>query len=664
MRQLRALGRATALAYVISSFLFAATTGPAALAAPSVEIVSPQNGAIVVGSVLIEISYKSDGVNPVRTLQIFLNGQEARSYDLRPPRHEGKQQFRYDFRFTAPTECRIAARALDTGGQPGTTAIRVTVQPDRALASGGRDTTPPKVDIYQPAQGAAVSGTLELVADVQDESGIASVIFFIDGRMHTIIMKGGPYTASLDTSKLDDGRHVARAVAEDTAGNEGQTERVFTVANTREVTVAQTPQIAPEAVGPRVAALPQVAPSEQPTPGSPFPQPPPATTEAPGIQVRPTPKGPEAPPPTPPLPQGVSVQQATTTVTPPVLPASEAAPPETTYGRTIALAATLPDAPVFEEVSIPPDVVPSPLAPTAPASGLGLPRLGASSPTPTLPPTQREQLASVATGTARGDISPALPPASPEKVTPAAAAGPEPRQPAAEPPSVGLGGVADLEATSEPVLPGREPRVVMRPLASVDPSIAPSVNPGPAPAPQTESLTAGITAPPCYTARAELALRSAPVAMLPTAARAASLERGRMTVPEAQSVAPVAVTTSQIRDIRVCFDGQDLPLRTAPVVVDGVSLGPLREIFEHTDGVLYWYGVEKRVEAVNADTRIELKIGDPTALVNSQKTTMVLAPFIKNGRTMVPLEFLAAALNVTVQFNQETGQIRITSNEF
>jgi len=117
-------------------------------------------------------------------------------------------------------------------------------------------------------------------------------------------------------------------------------------------------------------------------------------------------------------------------------------------------------------------------------------------------------------------------------------------------------------------------------------------------------------------------------------------------------------------DVQVLFDHETLALLTGPEVRDGISLAPLREIFEHSDGVLYWYPVEKRVRAVRPGTELAIQIGDPAVQVNEQTTTLEIAPYIKQGRTMVPLQFIADTLNVTITFNADTGQICLTSNEF
>ncbi len=135
----------------------------------------------------------------------------------------------------------------------------------------------------------------------------------------------------------------------------------------------------------------------------------------------------------------------------------------------------------------------------------------------------------------------------------------------------------------------------------------------------------------------------------------------RVTKPATMPLTPVALAAMQ--DVKVVFDNEVLSLRAAPEVKHGISTAALREIFEHTDGVLYWYPIKKKVHAVNSDTDIWLQIGNPVVTVNNQQQTLELAPYIKRGRTMVPLQFIADTLDVTITYNPATGEIVISSNE-
>jgi hypothetical protein len=141
----------------------------------------------------------------------------------------------------------------------------------------------------------------------------------------------------------------------------------------------------------------------------------------------------------------------------------------------------------------------------------------------------------------------------------------------------------------------------------------------------------------------------------------------RVTLPAMQpSGAPLATTlttTASLKALKVLFDSQEVAMRAKPELCQGVPMTALREIFEKTDGVLYWYPVSKTVRAVNDKTDIRLQIGKKQATVNQQSRTLGIAPYLKCGRTMVPLQFIADTLDVTVKYEPRTGQIIITSNK-
>ena len=58
--------------------------------------------------------------------------------------------------------------------------------------------------------------------------------------------------------------------------------------------------------------------------------------------------------------------------------------------------------------------------------------------------------------------------------------------------------------------------------------------------------------------------------------------------------------------------------------------------------------------------KIELYIGKNYALVNGNKVTLDVPPFIKNGRTFVPLRFVSENLEASVAFNAKTQTITIS----
>jgi hypothetical protein len=113
----------------------------------------------------------------------------------------------------------------------------------------------------------------------------------------------------------------------------------------------------------------------------------------------------------------------------------------------------------------------------------------------------------------------------------------------------------------------------------------------------------------------------------------------------------------------VAFDGNQIAFDVPPRVEGGIKLAPFRQIFEHSGGRLYWFNSVKTVRAVNSSREIELKIGNPNALVNNQTMTMERKPFIETGRTIVPLTFIRDALNVNISYDEKSGRLLIESNK-
>ncbi|MEN6303112.1 MAG: Ig-like domain-containing protein [Armatimonadia bacterium] len=226
--------------------------------------------------------------------------------------------------------------------------------------------------------------------------------------------------------------------------------------------------------------------------------------------------------------------------------------------------------------------------------------------------------------------------------------------------------VKPMASTSKPVavIPPARPAAA----STTRPTLAAS-KPAAAPAPRSVATLATPPLTPAVLTQAALAeYRGLPVpasrmlARLPEAATPRVAADGKVSQPAPVAAVPLAVAA--VKDIKIVFDGEVLSLRAAPETKRGISLAPLREIFEQTDGVLYWLPVERSVRAVNKNVDLSLKIGDPKITVNGEQQTLQIAPYIKRGRTMVPLQFIADVLDVNIAFDSATGQVLISSNQF
>jgi hypothetical protein len=713
MSRLRTLGWRTLVTYGVVAFLVNSLLPAAALGAPIVGILSPTDGAVVSAKTSIDVAFRSDSQRPIICLEIYVDDALAKSWKLATPKLDGKQSFAWDFTFSAATTHRIAARAIDSANQAGSATITVTVrQASTAGATAqGADNIPPVVNIYYPAQGAHVSKTTQIKADATGNAGVKSVFLYIDGKVKTIIINAPPFVDDWDTTRVADGPHVLQARAMDAADNEGISSEVTVIVDNHNMTTLQN--IAPQAVNvvPQGTAATGAAP--------------PVTQQAPVAQapvvVVPGPSAPQT------NDQQVARGLDTRSFGTSPAPVADRGAYELSVARPLAASsdsaalasATRVASIAGSRMTLPDGVASTPLAvdatiqrgdPIASGWAGGLP-------TSAMPQSVAagqiarisEPGTSVVTAGAPGGDRPgeiAEPAGIGERY--ALVAGSRTSVPEAQlPPVAPIGQRADIETSqgliaalptsaSDGLSPQRtsipstsvirptqesasalldrpevlyvQPILVLHPQAEVAVfgSTAPkSTTPGTtattphvtgAASPATLAQALPVVAPKAATG----ARQSARLAMLPRT------EGERITIP-GQPSGPALATTpaseASVRNLKVLFDNKELAMRAQPELRAGIPMTALREIFQKMDGVLYWYPVTKQVRAVSDKADISLRVGSKHATINKQATTLQIAPYIKCGRTMVPLQFIADTLDVTVTYNPKSGQIVISNNK-
>ncbi|MDR2183276.1 MAG: copper amine oxidase N-terminal domain-containing protein [Clostridiales bacterium] len=107
-------------------------------------------------------------------------------------------------------------------------------------------------------------------------------------------------------------------------------------------------------------------------------------------------------------------------------------------------------------------------------------------------------------------------------------------------------------------------------------------------------------------------------------------------------------------DIRVQFDGVYVHTQPAPIIVEGRAMLPARAIVEMLGGEIYWDDELRQVLINQGGTRIVLTIDRPTVYVNGAPQQLDVPPQIVEGRTLVPLRFVAESLGLDVDFSEGT----------
>lgn len=101
---------------------------------------------------------------------------------------------------------------------------------------------------------------------------------------------------------------------------------------------------------------------------------------------------------------------------------------------------------------------------------------------------------------------------------------------------------------------------------------------------------------------------------------------------------------------------------TKPLIVGGRTLVPIRAIIEAFNGKVGWNGDTQTVELTMGNDIITLVIDSQTAYLNDKAHTLDVSPTIINGRTMLPIRFIAEGFNLGVAWESTTQTVTLVRN--
>jgi|GEM_PF-3539694 len=127
------------------------------------------------------------------------------------------------------------------------------------------------------------------------------------------------------------------------------------------------------------------------------------------------------------------------------------------------------------------------------------------------------------------------------------------------------------------------------------------------------------------------------------------------------SVAVLFVPIIPTIPIEVRLDGTAIEFDVFPQVTDGRTLVPLRAIFEALGAEVSWNAETQTVTGTKGNTTVVLPIGSTSPTVNGQVVNIDVPGTVVNGRTLVPLRFVAESFGVHVNWDAEARQVTITS---
>lgn len=131
----------------------------------------------------------------------------------------------------------------------------------------------------------------------------------------------------------------------------------------------------------------------------------------------------------------------------------------------------------------------------------------------------------------------------------------------------------------------------------------------------------------------------------------------------AQSTTPTANATGQfvIGQASYTVSGTVYKMDAAPYILNGRTLVPVRYLADELGAQTTWDAATQTVTVTVGSTTIDLVIGSTTLTVNGTASQMDVAPLINNGRTYLPARYVAEALGAAVAWNPSTQTVTITA---
>jgi len=99
------------------------------------------------------------------------------------------------------------------------------------------------------------------------------------------------------------------------------------------------------------------------------------------------------------------------------------------------------------------------------------------------------------------------------------------------------------------------------------------------------------------------------------------------------------------------WEGIDPPSNnTAPVIQSGRTMVPIRAIIEAKGGTVAWNADDRRIDLRSHGNHVQMWLGQRDVRVNGARNEMDVTPEIVNGRTLIPLRFVAEFLGSQIEW--------------
>jgi hypothetical protein len=118
----------------------------------------------------------------------------------------------------------------------------------------------------------------------------------------------------------------------------------------------------------------------------------------------------------------------------------------------------------------------------------------------------------------------------------------------------------------------------------------------------------------------------------------------------------------ELSSYKIFINEKELISSIQPINVKGRIMVPIRNILEFIDADIKWIHDKKMITITKDHNSIDLRINTPFCSVNGKSLNMDVPALIKNGRTYVPIRFLAESLEMDVNWDESINAVLISTD--
>lgn len=137
----------------------------------------------------------------------------------------------------------------------------------------------------------------------------------------------------------------------------------------------------------------------------------------------------------------------------------------------------------------------------------------------------------------------------------------------------------------------------------------------------------------------------------------------KFTMPSLSSEAglPTGKVEMTIGQKAFTTNGQKKTMEAAPVMKDSSTYIPIKYVLDTFGGKATWDPANQRITITRGGKVMDLKVGNKDFILNGKRKGAEVAPYISQGRTLVPLRLVSEQLGLNVKWEQKTKTVTIES---